>query len=70
MDRRGLSKLILQLLVKFNPPGMHYSFGDREGRMLPHIVLPLWRAVDRLVASPPGTAPPKLGRHCRCPRYL
>ena len=46
MDRRGLSKLILQLLVKFNPPGMHYSFGDREGRMLPHIVLPLWRAVD------------------------
>ena len=31
MDRRGLSKLILQLLVKFNPPGMHYSFGDREG---------------------------------------
>ncbi|EOD31737.1 hypothetical protein EMIHUDRAFT_442069 [Emiliania huxleyi CCMP1516] len=58
---RGLSKLILQLLVKFNPPGMHYSFGDREGRMLPHIVLPLWRAVDRLVASPPGTAPPELG---------
>ena len=58
---RGIVKLILKLIVKLNPPGMHYSFGDKDARVLPHVVLPLARAVDRLIVTLDDDAPPELG---------
>jgi len=58
---RALAKFILHFMAKFYPPGLHYSFGDKEARVLPHIVLPLSRAVDRLIVTPNDDAPPELG---------
>ena len=57
----GVARLILQFAAKLNPPGMHYSFGDKDSRVLPHIVVPFSRAADRLIVTQDGEAPPELG---------
>jgi len=45
--------------MKTLAPFIEYSFGTDN--VLPHIVFPLNRAADRMVITPPGEEPPKLG---------
>jgi Protein of unknown function (DUF1769)/Protein of unknown function, DUF547 len=55
---RGLCKILLRLAESFNK-NLHYSFGDSEGKELPHIVAPAYTFFERVVVTPPGeTLPP------------
>lgn len=56
---RGLCASILSFCRRFNSL-LHHSFGDKDNMELPHITSPLWNTVDRLVITPPGSAPPAL----------
>lgn len=58
---RGLCISMIQLAKAVNP-FIHYSFGDKLGAELPHLVTPIWSTVDRLVVTPEGAAPPPFGR--------
>jgi hypothetical protein len=58
---RGLCGTIIQLARSFNP-FLHSSFGDKNNDELPHLVVPVWSAVDRLTISQPGDVIPPLGQ--------
>jgi hypothetical protein len=58
---RGICSTILQLAFSFYPY-MHSSFGDKNNDELPHLVVPVWSAVDRLTISQPGDVIPPLGQ--------
>jgi len=45
--------------LPFSHTGLHYAFGDKEAKVLPHIVFPLYRAVDRLITTMAGDTPPE-----------
>ena len=60
MLRRTLCQSILAFVRKVMGH-LHYSFGDADNNELPHIVVPLWTAVDRLVVTPEGETAPLLG---------
>lgn len=57
---RSLCKILLSV-VKRLVVGLHYAFGDKTGIEMPHMCFPLWKAADRLVITPPGADPPKMG---------
>ena len=43
---------------------LHYSFGDRPSvpnYEIPHLVAPIFKSMDRVVITPPGAEPPKMG---------
>jgi hypothetical protein len=67
MELGILNRAICNTLVNFVSamvPGAHFSFGDAEGKPnaeFPHAAGPLFATVDRLIISPPGTKPPKMG---------
>jgi len=56
---RGICQVLLRLVESFNK-NVHYSFGDKEGRELPHIVAPAFSFFDRVVATPAGEDPPPM----------
>jgi hypothetical protein len=58
---RGVCYTVLQFVNSINP-FIHSSFGDKENAELPHITGPLWCLADKVVISPPGSNPPKLGQ--------
>jgi hypothetical protein len=57
---KSIAHGLLRIVRSFFPH-LHFSFGDREGRERPHIVSPLWGGADRLIVTPIGETPPKLG---------
>ena len=61
--KRTLCNAILGFVRKMMST-LHYSFGDENDSELPHIVVPLWTAVDRLHVTPPGETPPALVSAC------
>mmetsp|Transcript_29772 Transcript_29772/g.74424 ORF Transcript_29772/g.74424 Transcript_29772/m.74424 type:complete len:1484 (-) Transcript_29772:260-4711(-) len=58
---RGLVKVLLSYMHK-KLPGLHASFGSKDGAEVPHITMPLWSSADRLVVTPNGGTPPELGQ--------
>ncbi|CAM9718186.1 unnamed protein product, partial [Scytosiphon promiscuus] len=58
---RGLCRLLLSFGKKLNRR-LHYSFGDKDNKELPHIAFPLVTSVDSLVCTPDGAEVPVLGR--------
>ena len=55
----GLSKMLLKVMGGFFN-NLHYSFGDKEGNEIPHIVAPAYTFFNKLVATPPGETPPHM----------
>eukprot|EP01035_Chromulina_nebulosa_P018316 gene18316-24003_t len=47
---RGLCSSIIQL-ARTIQPFLHHSFGDKNNSEYPHIAIPVWSAVDRLVIN-------------------
>jgi len=58
---RGICATVLQFINTINP-FIHSSFGDKENAELPHITGPLWCMADKIVVTPPGSTPPKMGQ--------
>lgn len=61
---RGLTNLLLKILVKYIGPDLEYSFGGTTatGRHeLPHISFPLKTAMYNVITTPAGEAPPPMG---------
>ena len=49
MCDQGLCKLLLSFCQRMTSR-LHYSFGDKDNRELPHIAFPLIASVDSLVS--------------------
>jgi hypothetical protein len=62
--RQMAAGVLLKFIQAFGR-GLHYSFGTRvddpAGAERPHLVFPLFSAMDRVCITPPGETPPPLG---------
>lgn len=56
---KGLCGVLLRLVESFNSH-VHYSFGDRDGKEKPHIVVPAYTFFERVVVTQPGKEPPAI----------
>jgi hypothetical protein len=50
---KGMARTILSF-IRALIPEMHHSFGDDEGIELPHITVPLFKAAETFIVTPPG----------------
>eukprot|EP00124_Ichthyophonus_hoferi_P005009 Ihof_evm2s639 gene=Ihof_evmTU2s639 len=57
---RSILRMMLSLCQRI-VTGVHYSFGDKKTQELPHVVFPIESTIDRLIITPDGEEPPKLG---------
>lgn len=60
---RSVSKAVLKFCGTMIS-GIQHSFGDSQSNpeyQLPHLVAPMFSGLDKVVITPPGQIPPKLG---------
>lgn len=50
---QGMGRTILSF-IRALIPEMHHSFGDRDGMEAPHITVPLYKAAETFIVTPPG----------------
>jgi hypothetical protein len=57
MLTKGMCSTILKIGRTISGPGLHNSYGDKDGAELPHVGIPMWSGLDNVIITRPATKP-------------